>query len=71
MLLLSMGLLIHGILEFFLDSQANILEWVAISFFRRSSQPWDGTCVSSSADRLFSTDPAGKPQIKDILYPKL
>ena len=26
--------------------QARILEWVAISFFRGSSQPWDRTWVS-------------------------
>ena len=31
---------VHGI------SQARILEWVAISFSRGSSQPRDGTCVS-------------------------
>ena len=34
------GSSVHGIL------QAGILEWVAISFFRRSSQISDGTCVS-------------------------
>ena len=26
--------------------QARMLEWVAISFSRRSLQPWDGTCIS-------------------------
>ena len=26
--------------------QARILEWVAISFSRRSLQPWDRTCIS-------------------------
>ena len=31
---------VHG------DSQARILEWVAISFSRRSSQPRDWTCAS-------------------------
>ena len=31
---------VHGIF------QARVLEWVAISFFRGSSQPRDGTCVS-------------------------
>ena len=30
---------VHGI------SQAKKLEWVAISFSRGSSRPWDGTCV--------------------------
>ena len=34
------GSSIHGI------SQAKILEWVAISFSRGSSQPRDQTCVS-------------------------
>ena len=34
------GSSIHGIL------QARILEWVAISFSRRSSPPWDRTCIS-------------------------
>ena len=39
---LSMGIL-----------QARILEWVAISFSRRSSCPGDQTCVSRIAGRLF------------------
>ena len=34
------GYSVHG------TSQARILEWVAISFFRESSRPRDGTCVS-------------------------
>ena len=34
------GSCVHGV------SQASILEWVAISFFRGSSQPRDWTCVS-------------------------
>ena len=34
------GFSVHGI------SQTRILEWVAISFSRRSSQPRDWTCVS-------------------------
>ena len=34
------GSSVHGIF------QARILEWVAISSFRRSSRPRDGTCVS-------------------------
>ena len=37
--------------------QARILEWVAIPFSRRSSQPRDPTFVS----RLFTTEPPGKP----------
>ena len=35
------GSSVHGI------SQARILAWVAISFSRGSSRPWDRTCVSS------------------------
>ena len=35
------GSSVHGIL------QARILEWVAIPFSRKSSQPRDKTCVSS------------------------
>ena len=46
---------VHGI------SQARILEGVAVSFFRRSSQPRDGTCISCLAGRLFTTEPPGKP----------
>ena len=38
----------HGIL------QARILEWVAIPFFRGSSQPRDQTCVSCTAGRFFT-----------------
>ena len=34
--------------------QARILEWVAISFSRGSSQPRDQTRVSSIAGRLFT-----------------
>jgi len=39
---------VHGI------SQASILEWVAISFFRESSQPRGRTLVSFSAGRFFT-----------------
>ena len=34
--------------------QARVLEWVAISFFRGSSQPRDRTWVSCIADRRFT-----------------
>ena len=45
----SPGFSIHGIL------QARILEWVAISFFKGSSQPWDGTgSPTLQADALTS-----------------
>ena len=37
------GSSVHGI------SQARILEWVAIFFFRGSSQPWDWTQVSCTS----------------------
>ena len=39
---------VHGIL------QARILEWLAITFFRGSSQPWDRTWVSCIAGRFFT-----------------
>ena len=42
------GCSVHGIL------QARILEWVAISFCRGSSQPRDGTRVSHIAGRCFT-----------------
>ena len=44
--------------------QARILEWVAISFSRGSSQFRDQTCVSSSSvltGRFFSTVPPERP----------
>ena len=43
-----LGCSVHGI------SQARILEWVAISFSKRSSQPRDQTLVSRIASRLFT-----------------
>ena len=53
------GSLVPGI------SQVRILEWIAISFFRESSQPRDQTHVSSSlASGFFTTKPSGKPLIK-------
>ena len=53
-------------------SQARILEWVAISFSRRSFWPRDQThasFVSCTAGRFFHTAPPGKPFIK-IHLPK-
>ena len=44
----SPGSSVHGIL------QARILEWVAISFSKRSSQPRDQTEISSIEGRLFT-----------------
>ena len=39
---------VHGIF------QARVLEWVAVSFSRESSRPWDGTRVSCIAGRCFT-----------------
>ena len=44
----SSGSSVHGIL------QARILEWVAISFSRGSSQPGDGTHISCLVGRFFT-----------------
>ena len=43
-----------------------ILEWVAYSFSRGSSRPWDQTQVSRTASGL-STEPPGKPSALPIL----
>ena len=50
-----MGYTVHGFLH------ARILEWVAVSFPRGSSQPKDRTQVSHRADRFFTSEPPGKP----------
>jgi len=53
---------VHG------NSQARIVEWVAISFFRGSSWPQDWTCVSCIsciAGGFFTTEPSRKPH-KDL-----
>ena len=49
------GSSVHGI------SQARILEWVAISSSRGSSQPRDGTWVSCVAGGFFTTEPPRSP----------
>ena len=56
------GSSVHGIF------QARILEWIAISFSRRSSQLRDQTCVPcvSCFGGFFTTEPSGKP-IKNSL----
>ena len=46
---------VHGIL------QARILEWVAISFSRGSSQPRDQTQVTHIVKDYLPTEPPGKP----------
>ena len=64
----SSGSSVHGIL------QSRILEWVAISFSRGSSQPRDRTLASYTASRFFTIwairgkngvdDPIWKPEIE-------
>ena len=49
------GFSIHGIF------QARILERVAVSFSRGSSQPRDGTWVSRTAERLYRLSHQGNP----------
>ena len=48
-------------------SQARILEWVAISFSRGSSQAWDWTCVSCTARRILYQWPTR--EIHTTFYP--
>ena len=60
----SSGSSVHRIL------QVRILEWVAISFSRGSSQPRDQILylrVSCMAGRFFTTEPPGKPQFTSII----
>ena len=49
------GFSVHGI------SQARILEWVATSFSRESSQARDWTHISCTVGRYFTTEPSEKP----------
>ena len=49
-----LGSSVHGI------SQARILEWVAISSSRRSSEPMDQSQSSALAGRFVTTVPLGK-----------
>ena len=49
------GSSVHGIL------QARKLEWVAISFFKGSSQPRGQTCVSCMGRQILYHEPLGKP----------
>ena len=50
------GSTVHGIL------QARILEWVAISLSKGSSQLRDWAQVSRTAGRVFTTEPPGNPK---------
>ena len=54
------GSSVHGI------SQTRILECVAISFSRGSSQPRHQTHISCIAGRLFTTEPPGKPTFHSL-----
>ena len=59
------GSSIHGIL------QAGILEWVAISSSKGSSQPRDWTrvsCITCTAGGFLTTEPPGKPRRDFIVY---
>ena len=49
------GSSVHGIF------QARIVEGIAISFSRGSSQPRDWTCVSCIENGFFTAEPPGKP----------
>ena len=53
------GSSVHGI------SQARVLEWVAISFSRESSQPRDWTCLSYIGRLVFTAEPQEKPVYKN------
>ena len=62
-----LGSSVHGI---FL---ARVLDWVAISYSRRSSQPRDRTCVSyvsCTGMQLLTTVPSGSP-VKILGWPKI
>ena len=48
--------------------QARILEWVAISFSRGSSQPRDQTRVSCTASRFFTDSYKGSPRSVGAQY---
>ena len=61
-----LGSSVHGIL------QAKILEWVAISFSRRSSQPSDKAWVSCIAGRFFTLwaiSILGSPKYRPYVVP--
>ena len=59
------GFSVHGI------SQARIMELVAISSSRGSSQPRDQTHISYIAGQFFTIEPPGKPHFGtgDPVYP--
>ena len=51
--------------------QARILEWVAISFSKGSSQPRDQTQVSALQEDSLLFEPPGKPYIYCLIYSPL
>ena len=51
---------VHGIL------QARMLKWVALSFSRGPSEPWDRTWVSCIAGRFFTIWLPVKPHLADL-----
>ena len=58
------GSCVHGIL------QAKILEWIAMSSSKESSQPRDGTCVSyisCISRRFFTTSASWEAQVKVLV----
>ena len=57
------GSSVHGI------SQAKLLEWVAISFSRGSSQPRDQTWVSCTAGRFFTIWATREAHWQSTIYP--
>ena len=56
------GSSVHGILK------ARILEWVAVSFSRGSSQPRDQTQVSRIAGRLFTIGATREAMISELQF---
>ena len=56
------GSSVHGI------SQARILEWIAISFFRYLPDPGIKPVSSVLAGRFFITEPPGKPHLHTQFY---
>ena len=56
-----LGSSVHGIF------QARVLEWVALSFSRGSSQPREWTPVSCISGRHFTIWPPGKPLVRIVL----
>ena len=59
------GSSVHGIL------QARVLEWVAISFSRGSSQPRDQAQVSCIAGRRFTVQATWEADIHTTVYKRL